>query len=93
MNWLQKMETEERIAWEEMMIDHAFDADEWQAAHAHLLALLAKDRKTASEPDLRSYLSCCAESVGSLHPLPDLRTLVDELYQAYGMESAADAQP
>jgi hypothetical protein len=54
------------------------------------LKLLSSDRKTAKENAIRSYLSCCAESVGATHPLPSLQESVIELYQQYGMDEAND---
>ena len=88
MNWLDSMSKDEKEAWSEIMIHHAYDEQEWKDAYDQLIILLTKDEKKATAADIRSYLSCCAESAGSVHPLPLLSELVEDLYQAYGMESS-----
>ncbi len=88
MDWLQNLPSAEKKEWEEMMIGFAFDEDEWTAARSQLSTLLQQDGKHANEPAIRSYLSCCAESGGHVHPLPPLTSLVADLYKAYGMDSA-----
>ena len=90
MDWLEKLETEETKQWEEVMLSFSFDQDEWMEARTLLMELLSNDKKRAGEPAIRSYLSCCAESAGNVHPLPALASLVEELYQTYGMENAEE---
>ena len=90
MDWLEKLETEETKQWEEVMLSFSFDQEEWNDARTLLLELLNKDKKRAGEPAIRSYLSCCAESGGNVYPLPALSSLVEELYQTYGMENAEE---
>jgi hypothetical protein len=51
---------------------YAFDVEEWRVARENLLKLLQNDQRKADEASIRSYISCCAESIGSVHPLPDL---------------------
>ena len=89
--WLSKIREKEAKAWEEVMLAHAFEEREWKDGRDRLQELLKADGKQANEGSLRSYLSCCAESVGGSHPLPSLRSLVEELYGAYGMENAKDS--
>ena len=88
--WLSGIREKEAKAWEEVMLAHAFEEREWKDGRDRLQELLKADGKQADEGSLRSYLSCCAESVGGSHPLPSLRSLVEELYGAYGMENAKD---
>ena len=88
MDWLQNLTSDEKKEWVELMISYAFDEDEWTSARATLSTLLQKDGKCANELAIRSYLSCCAESGGNVHPLPPLSSLVIDLYKAYGMDSA-----
>lgn len=88
MKWLQQLSPTESKKWEEIILDHSFDAEEWEVARNALHQLLTEDNRKASEDSTRSYLSCCAESVGSVHPLPDLTEIVGEFYQQYGMESS-----
>ena len=90
MDWLEKLETEETNQWEEVMVSFSFDQEEWTEARTLLMELLSKDKKRAGEPAIRSYISCCAESAGNVHPLPTLASLVKELYQTYGMENAEE---
>ena len=90
-DWLSEMSKEEADAWGETMLAHAFEEKEWKHGRARLQELLDGDGKMAQESSLRSYLSCCAESVGGTHPLPSLASLVEELYEAYGMENAKDS--
>ena len=88
MDWLLKLPPQEQKDWQDMMIHFAFEQDEWGQARSSLFALLQKDNKRADETAIRSYLSCCAESAGNVQPLPPLSSLVQDLYQAYGMDSA-----
>ena len=90
MDWLEKLETEETKQWEEVMLSFSFDQEEWNDARTLLLKLLKNDKKRAEEQAIRSYMSCCAESAGNVHPLPALASLVEELYQTYGMENAKE---
>ena len=61
-----------------LMVDYSYDIDEWKVARDRLLFLLSKMAKSSEEKLF--YLSCCAESVGSLHPLPDLDEVVADFY-------------
>jgi hypothetical protein len=90
-DWLSEMSNEEADAWGETMLAHAFEEREWKSGRDRLQELLEADGKRADESSLRSYLSCCAESVGGSHPLPSLASFVEELYGAYGMENAKDS--
>ena len=90
-DWLSEMSKEEAYAWGEIMLGHAFEEREWKDGRARLQELLEANGKRADESSLRSYVSCCAESVGGSHPLPSLASLVEELYEAYGMENAKDS--
>lgn len=88
MKWLQQLSPTESKKWEETMLDHSFGSEEWEIARNALHKLLTEDNRTATEAATRSYLACCAESVGSVHPLPDLAEIVGEFYQQYGMENS-----
>ena len=88
MSWLDNISPKESKEWQEVMLAHAFDVEEWGDAREKLLILLQNDQRKADEASLRSYISCCAESIGSVHPLPDLSEIVSEFYQKYGMESS-----
>lgn len=88
MEWFKELEEKEQEAWTNMMKDHAYDEGEWNQARFQLLRLLKEEKKQATEQATRSYLSCCAESIGSVHPLPDLPTVVEEFYRQYGMDSS-----
>ena len=88
MSWLDNISPKESKEWQEVMLAHAFDVEEWGDAREKLLILLQNDQRKADEASLRSYISCCAESIGSVHPLPDLAEVVSEFYQKYGMESS-----
>lgn len=90
MKWFEELDEKERDAWETIMVNHAFDIDEWGQARSLLFGLLKKEKKNATEEAARSYLSCCAESIGSVHPLPDLSMVMEEFYQHHGMESSYD---
>ena len=88
MEWLTNMDKTEAKAWEELMIDYSYSMEDWQVARDRLLKQLRKDQNQATEKDIRAYLSCCAESLGSVHPLPDLCDTVDEFYERFGMENS-----
>ena len=88
MSWLDNISLQESKEWQEVMLSHSFDLGEWEKARFKILELLHNDRRTADEASIRSYISCCAESIGSVHPLPDLGDIVNEFYQKYGMESS-----
>ena len=87
MSWLEKISSKEAKIWENIMLEHAFDCEDWGSARKSLLDLLQKDSLNASENSIRSYISCSAESIGSVHPLPELKDVVEEFYQKYGMEN------
>ena len=88
MSWLDNISPQESKEWQEVMLAHAYDLEEWGDAREKLLKLLQNDERKADEASLRSYISCCAESIGSVHPLPDLSEIVSEFYQKYGMENS-----
>jgi hypothetical protein len=88
MSWLDNISPQESKEWQEVMLAHAYDLEEWGDAREKLLKLLQNDQRKADEASLRSYISCCAESIGSVHPIPDLSEIVSEFYQKYGMESS-----
>ena len=91
-DWLSEISGEEEEAWGEIMREYAFEEKEWRDGRIRLQELLEADGKRADEGALRSYLSCCAESVGGSHPLlTSLASLVEELYDAHGMENAKDS--
>ena len=88
MSWLKNIANEQSKEWQEVMLAHAYDLEEWGDAREKLLKLLQNNQKKADEASIRSYISCCAESLGSVHPLPDLSEVVSEFYQKYGMENS-----
>ena len=88
MSWLDNISPQESKEWQKVMLAHAFDLEEWGDAREKLLILLQNNQRKADEASLRSYISCCAESIGSVHPLPDLSEIVSEFYQKYGMENS-----
>jgi hypothetical protein len=85
---MENIVPEESKEWQEVMLGHAFDVEEWGFARENLIKLLKNDQRKADEASIRSYISCCAESIGSVHPLPDLAEVAFEFYQKYGMESS-----
>ena len=89
MNWMEKLDPEDTKAWQELMVDYPYDSDDWNEAREQLLQILKNDQRNASEADMRSYLSCCAETVGSVNPLPDLKDTVNDFYLRYGMENSS----
>ena len=90
MDWMKRLDKQESKNWEDMMVSFAFDQEEWTDARTTLIDLLEKDQKKAYEQAIRTYLCCCAESAGNSHPLPPLSSLVLELYNSYGMDSAQE---
>ena len=88
MSWLENIANEQSKEWQEVMLAHAYDLEEWGDAREKLLKLLQNNQKEADEASIRYYISCCAESIGSVHPLPDLSDIVSEFYQKYGMENS-----
>jgi hypothetical protein len=88
MSWLDIISPKESNEWQEVILAYAFDVEEWGDAREKLLKLLQNDERKADEVSIRSYISCCAESIGSVHPLPDLSEIVSEFYQKYGMENS-----
>ena len=88
MSWLDNISPQESKEWQEVMLAHAYDLEEWGDAREKLLKTLQNDERKADEASIRSYISCCAESIGSVHPLPDLSEIVSEFYQKYGMENS-----
>ena len=88
MCWMENIAPKESKEWQEVMLGHAFGVEEWGDARENLLKLLKNDQRKADEASIRSYISCCAESIGSVHPLPDLAEVVSEFYQKYGMDSS-----
>ena len=90
MDWLQKLDPTEAKAWQELMIDYAYIPEDWEEARAQLFELLQQDQRRTNEEDARAYLSCCAESVGTTYPLPQLSETVTEFYSRFGMESSKE---
>jgi len=88
MSWLDNISSQESKEWQEVMLAHAYDLEEWGDAREKLLKLLQNNQRKADESSLRSYISCCAESIGSVQPLPELAEVVFEFYQKYGMENS-----
>jgi hypothetical protein len=80
----------EQLAWEDTMVNHAYDKSEWIDARSELITFLKQDGKYASEATLRSYLNCCAEAVSGSSPLPLLSATMKELYALYGMQDALE---
>jgi len=90
MDWLQKLDSTEAKAWQDLMIDYAYVPEDWEEARAQLFVLLQKDQRSTNEEEARAYLSCCAESVGTTYPLPQLSETVTEFYSRFGMESSKE---
>ena len=88
MDSISELSKEEQAKWHEIMLVHSYDFQDWDQARSCLLKLLHHQKQTASESAIRSYISCCAESVSGGHPLPNLSTTLEDFYQKYGMESA-----
>jgi hypothetical protein len=88
MDWLTTLDKIEAKKWEDVFINYSFDLEEWTVARETLLALIDKDKKIASELHIRSYMTCCAESVSTTHPIPDLVEVINEFYGRFGMDNA-----
>ena len=88
MNWLEEFSPKEQKLWQEIMLSHSFGTEEWGAAREMLKLILENDFRQASEDSIRSYISCCADSLGSINPLPDLKDVVSEFYEQYGMDNS-----
>ena len=91
MSWDVELSLEERRKWGEEILQHSFDENEWQQARSALLNLLASENLHAEENSIRSYISCCAEAVGSSYPLPSLKKTVIEFFQEHGMDNVTSA--
>ena len=57
-----------------------------------LKLLLKNDLRNSSEESIRSYIACCAEASGGVHPLPELKQVVEEFYGQYGMENSTSLE-
>ncbi len=90
MEWLEQLDSKEVKAWQELMVDYAYIPEDWEAARAQLFELLQHDQRSTNEEDARAYLSCCAESVCTTYPLPQLSETVTEFYSRFGMESSKE---
>ena len=88
MNLISELPQNQRDAWYECMLNHAYEAKDWENARKHLFHLLKKDEKRAEEMAVLSYVSCCAEAVSATLPLPDFSATLEDFYRRYGMESA-----
>ena len=56
---------------------------DWEDARTLLISYLLKDQKTAEESEIRSYLTCCAESYQVPHRSLILAPPYQILYQAW----------
>ena len=88
MDWLEKFPPNEQKLWQDIMLDHSYDYEEWGEARDLLKLLLKKDLMNSSEGSIRSYIACCAEASGGVHPLPELKQVVEEFYGQFGMENS-----
>ena len=88
MTWIEKIPADQAKIWQDTMLDHSYDYEEWGEARAHLKLLLKNDLRDSAEDSIRSYIACCAEASGSVPPLPDLKNVVEEFYGQYGMENS-----
>ena len=89
MTWIEKIPADQAKIWEDTMLNHSFDYGEWGEARKCLKLLLKNDLRDAGEDSLRSYISCCAEAQSNLYPLPELKNVVTEFYERYGMENSS----
>ncbi len=88
MNLISELPQAEQDAWHQVMLDHAYDVNEWERARNDLIERLQSQNKKANESAIRAYIACCAEAVSSSGPLPLLTTVVDDFYSRYGMEES-----
>ena len=60
MDWIDKLDSKNARAWEELMVDYLYDLDDWNEARVQLLQLLKNDQRNASEADLArlSFMLC-----------------------------------
>jgi len=66
----------------------SFGPEEWEEAASHLLEKLNSGKLQATFPEIREYLSCCAQAAIGSYPLPPFTELVTEFYDQYGLDSA-----
>ena len=88
MTWIEEISTNQAKNWEDTMLDHSYDYEEWGEARKSLKLLLKNDLRDSREESIRSYIACCAEASGGVHPLPELKQVVEEFYRQYGMENS-----
>jgi hypothetical protein len=88
MHSTDEISIEDKKKWTEIMLQHSFDESDWFNARKALLHLLESNNRIASEDALLSYISCCAEAVGSGYPTPLLTDSVNDFYQQYGMDKS-----
>ena len=88
MTWIEKISADQAKIWQDTMLDHSYDYEEWGEARGHLKLLLKNDLRDSAEESIRSYIACCAEASGAAHPLPELKQVVEEFYGQYGMENS-----
>lgn len=77
---------EEIKIWSDAILQHSFNEEEWFHAREVLLNTTSIDGKKPDEKKLCSYISCCAEAVGTSQTSPYLSDIVIEFYNLYGME-------
>ena len=88
MTWIEKIPADQAKIWQDTMLDHSYDYEEWGEARGHLKLLLKNDFRDSAEESICSYIACCAEASGGVHPLPELKQVVREFYGQYGMENS-----
>ena len=92
MTWIEKISADQAKFWQDIMLDHSYDYEEWGEARGCLKLLLKNDLRNSSEESIRSYIACCAEASGGVHPLPELKQVVEEFYGQYGMENSTSIE-
>ena len=92
MTWIKKIPADQAKFWQDIMLDHSYDYEEWGEARRCLKLLLKNDLRNSSEESIRSYIACCAEASGGVHPLPELKQVVEEFYGQYGMENSTSLE-
>ena len=92
MTWIKKIPADQAKIWQDIMLDHSYDYEEWGEARECLKLLLKNDLRNSSESSIRSYIACCAEASGNVHPLPELKQVVEEFYGQYGMENSTSIE-